>query len=222
MTIGRPTAVLFDFGSTLFAHASLTDTIVERAARLGTSVTRGRAIELAEQIRVAAHSANELQHARDLDRAVWAARWTLLYSMADVEVPGLGASLYEAFHAPDEWHPYEATADVLFWLHVAGVPVGVVSNTGWDVRRVFEHHGLDGLVSTFVLSCEVGCVKPSREMFDLACERLGAPVSEVLMVGDDPIADAGAASAGLLTLLVPAAEAGSDNGLAAVQRLLGR
>ena len=98
----------------------------------------------------------------------------------------------------------------------------MVSNTGWDVRSVFEHHGLADLVSTFVLSYEVGCVKPGREMFDLACERLGRSAHEVLMVGDDPVADAGAAAAGLLTLLVPAAEPGVDNGLGAVQRLLTR
>ena len=222
MTIGRPSAVLFDFGSTLFAHASVADTILERAARLGAVVTRGRAIELAEQIRSAAHTPEELLRGRDLDRAVWAARWQELYGIADGDVPGLGAALYESLHAPDEWHPYEATADLLFWLHVAGVPVGVVSNTGWDIRTVFQHHGLDGLVSEFVLSCDVGCVKPSREVFDVACARLGAAAGEVLMVGDDPVADAGAAAAGLLTLLVPAAAPGVDNGLGAVQRLLAR
>ena len=47
-------------------------------------------------------------------------------------------------------------------------------------------------VRTFVLSYEVGEVKPSPEIFLEACFRLHADPAETLMVGDDPVADAGA------------------------------
>lgn len=222
MAIGVPRAVLFDFGNTLFAHASLIDTIGSCAADLGHPLPRSVASALAAEIETAAHAPEELSLGRDLDASRWAERWRVLYGLADREVAGLGDAVFASMHAPSEWTAYASTADLLFWLHVAGVPVGVVSNTGWDVRRVFAQHGLLEVVDAFVLSYEVGCVKPGREIFDLACDRLGLRADEVVMVGDDPVADAGAAHAGLLTVLVPAAAPGVDNGLSAVRRVLGQ
>ena len=206
-------AVLFDFGNTLFAHAPLSATIRAEAAALNREVTPAWAQSLAERINTAAHTPTELAHPRDLDSSVWVARWPLLYGLADNDVPGLGAALYRSMHAAGEWFPYAGTVNTLTTLQRAGVPVGIVSNTGWDVRAVFVHHGLDRGVRSFVLSCEVGVVKPNPHIFELACERLGSAPSETLMVGDDPVADAGAVRAGLTTLLLPAMPAGSANGV---------
>ena len=206
-------AVLFDFGNTLFAHAPLPATISAAAAALDRQVTSEWAQSVAERIHTAAHTPAELAHPRDLDSAVWAARWPLLYGIADDEVPGLGAALYRSMHTAGEWLPYAGTLNTLATLQQAGVPVGIVSNTGWDVRAVFVHHGLDRGVRSFVLSCEVGAVKPNPHIFELACDRLGSAPSETLMVGDDPVADAGAVRAGLTTLLVPAMPPGVANGV---------
>jgi HAD superfamily hydrolase (TIGR01549 family) len=206
-------AVLFDFGNTLFAHAPLPDTIVEACARLGRPQSVEWAVALDERIRLAAHTPEELTHPRDLDADVWRERWHVLYAVADDEVPGLGAELYRAMHAPDEWRPYAAAARTLRTLATAGVPVAIVSNTGWNVRAVFEHHGVVADVRTFVLSYEVGAVKPSAEIFLEACFRLHADPGETLMVGDDPVADAGAVRAGLTTLLLPALPPGAANGV---------
>ena len=209
-------AVLFDFGNTLFAHAPLPEVIVAEAGRLGHLVTGEWVQALADRIHRAAHSPVELAHPRDLDPSVWAARWPVLYAAGDDRVPGLGAALYRSMHAPAEWLPYAATERTLMALHDAGVPVGVVSNTGWDVRTVFAHHGLSGCVDAFVLSCEVGAVKPSAAIFERACAALRAHPADTLMVGDDRAADAGAVGAGLTTLLLPALPPGVDNGLGAV------
>jgi HAD superfamily hydrolase (TIGR01509 family) len=106
-------------------------------------------------------------------------------------------------------------------LHEARLAVGVVSNTGWDIRVAFSHRDLERYVDVFVLSYEVGCTKPDPAIFELAAERLDVAVSELLMVGDDPRADSGAVSAGLPTVLLPAAAPGGDNSLGLVSALVG-
>lgn len=212
-------AVLFDFGNTLFAHAALPEVIVAEARSLGHRVTGEWAAALAERVQHDAHTPDELAHPRDLDMQVWAARWPVLYAAGDGVVPGLGAALYRSMHDPVQWHPYAATAHTLQVLRTAGVPVGVVSNTGWDIRAVFAHHRLGPSVSTFVLSCDVGVTKPSADIFVHACRELGVAPEETLMVGDDAVADAGAVRAGLTTLLLPALPPHAANGVDAALRI---
>ncbi len=212
--------VLFDFGSTLFAHASLAETIEVACAELGEPCTDRWATALARRVEAAAHTAEELRHPRDLDSEVWYARWHVLYGLADGEVPGLGAAIYEAMHDPLQWRPYSTVATTLVRIHDAGVPIAIVSNTGWDVRAVLMAHHLDQFVSAYVLSYEVGSVKPAAAIFNAACDALGVPADNCLMVGDDGRADSGAVSAGLRVLLLPVPAPGADNGVDAAARIV--
>jgi HAD superfamily hydrolase (TIGR01509 family) len=104
--------------------------------------------------------------------------------------------LYDRHMAPSAWRPYPDTAEVLAALRARGVRVAVVSNIGWDLRPVFAAHGLEDLVDAFVLSFECGRQKPDPAIFRAACEELGVPPQETLMVGDDRRADGGAAALG--------------------------
>lgn len=212
--------VLFDFGNTLFGHAPLHDTVLAAAHRLGADVSPEWAREFSDGVHVAAHTAVELRHPRDLDAAVWFERWHVLYARADDEVPGLGAAVYAGMHAPLSWVPFAETIRTLQRLSAAAVPVAVVSNTGWDIRDVFVAHGLDQFVDHFLLSYEVGAVKPAPAIFLAACEAIGAEPSSTLMVGDDIAADGGATRAGLRSLLLPLVELGSDNGVGAAADLV--
>ena len=212
--------VLFDFGNTLFAHASLAETIEASCEALGKPRSTEWAEGFAARVQAAAHTAEELRHPRDLDMRVWHARWHVLYGLADDVVPGLGAAIYAAMHDPIQWRPYETAAATLAAIHQAGIPIAVVSNTGWDVRTVFVAHHLDRFVDAFVLSYEVGAVKPAVAIFDVACAELGVAATDCLMVGDDAHADAGAVAAGLRVLLVPARAAGSHNGVDAAARIV--
>lgn len=81
-------------------------------------------------------------------------------------------------------------------LREHGVRVGVVSNIGWDLRPVFRAHGLDAFVDAYVLSFEHGIQKPDARLFHTACTLLGQHPTDVVMVGDDRHADAGAAALG--------------------------
>lgn len=213
-------AVLFDFGNTLFAHSPLVETIGVEAAALGHRMGGDWAAQLASRIDAASQLPAELARGRDLSALVWRERFEVLYAAADDEVPGLGAAVFRAMHAPDRWIPYVSTAATLAAAHARLERVGVVSNTGWDVRAVFAHRGWEQLVTEFVLSYEVGVTKPAPEIFLAACAALGSDPHATLMVGDDPVADAGAVRAGLPTVLLPAAPPGADNGLAVVARLI--
>lgn len=212
--------VLFDFGSTLFAHAPLAETIESVCAELGEPRTADWAAALAARVETAAHTDDELRYPRDFDAAVWRERWHVLYALADDDVPGLGAAIYESMHDPQQWRPYATAAATLARIHRAGVRTAIVSNTGWDVRTVFAAQHLDHLVDAFVLSYEVGAVKPAAMIFRIACDAIGMPPGDCLMVGDDARADSGGVAVGLRVLLVPALAPGSDNGVEAAARIV--
>jgi FMN phosphatase YigB (HAD superfamily) len=213
--------VLFDFGNTLFAHDPLSITIAECARRLGVPMSAEQADDLADRIDAAAMTPDELAHVRDLDAAVWSRRWQILYGIADEWAARLGDEINRDMHDPLAWTPYLQTGPTLRALHDHGVAVGVVSNTGWDVRTVFAAHSMSEFVTSFTLSYEVGAVKPDRKIFDAACDSLGLASDQVVMVGDDPRADSGAVLAGIRALLLPALAPHTDNGVGAVLALAG-
>ncbi len=212
--------MLFDFGNTLFAHAPLAITIGRTAGTLGVQISEDDAVATAYRIDSAAMTPDELLHPRDLDSEVWKQRWQVLYSIADEWGEGIGAAVDADMHAPREWIPYPGTAATLRALHDNGVAVGIVSNTGWDVRTVFAEHGLSDTVDSFTLSYEAGFVKPDGEIFEAACASLNVLPAHAVMVGDDPRADSGAVRVGIRTLLLPAVPPNVDNGVSGVLNLV--
>jgi FMN phosphatase YigB (HAD superfamily) len=213
--------VLFDFGNTLFAHAPLAVTIAECARRLGVPMSDEQALDLANRIDAASMTPDELAHVRDLDAAVWSQRWKILYGIADEWIERLGESINADMHDPLAWVPYTATGETLRRLRDHGLKIGIVSNTGWDVKTVFAAHSMAEFVTSFTLSYRIGAVKPDRRIFDAACESLDLAPHEVVMVGDDPRADSGSVLAGIRTLLVPALPPHTDNGVACILDLAG-
>jgi HAD superfamily hydrolase (TIGR01509 family) len=75
-------------------------------------------------------------------------------------------------------------------------------------------------VDAFVLSYEVGVMKPGAGIFSAACSALGVAPQDALMVGDNPRADGGACDLGMRTLLLPYSPAGREHGLRAVLDLV--
>lgn len=106
-------------------------------------------------------------------------------------------------------------------MSASGVPIGVVSDIGWDLRPIFEHYGAAGFVSTWVLSFEHGTEKPDAHMFELGCQGLGSAPGRTLMVGDSVEKDAGAARAGLTALTLPTHSGIGDRGLRHALKLAG-
>jgi putative hydrolase of the HAD superfamily len=215
------TAVLFDFSGTLFRIESteswLRGALDEAGVRLPEAevVSAAKALEEAgalpggaPPLRVPGELA-EVWRARDLSAERHRAAYTGLSRLVPLPDPALHDVLYDRHMNPAAWQPYPDAAEVLRALRERGVPVGVVSNIGWDPRPVFRAHGLDRWIDAYVLSYEHGVHKPDPELFAVACEALGADPRRTVMVGDDRRADGGAAALGCRVHFVdhlPAAE----------------
>jgi putative hydrolase of the HAD superfamily len=202
------TAVLFDFSGTLFrvestdawlrgvlagAEIRLTEAELTAAARALKAV--GALPGGGDPARVPEELAGTWK-IRDRSAALHRAAYTGLSRQVRLPDPALHDALYDRHMSPAAWAPYPDAVEVLRTLRERGVPVGVVSNIGWDLRPVFRAHGLDRYIDTYVLSFEHGIQKPDPRLFAMACEALGADPRETLMVGDDRRADGGATALG--------------------------
>lgn len=109
-------------------------------------------------------------------------------------------SLYSKVVDPASWAPYPDTVEVLETLRSRGLKVAVVSNIAFDIRPAFQAAGAE--VDEFVLSFEVGSVKPDPQIFRVALERVGVSAPETVMVGDSEENDGAARSLGCGFVLV--------------------
>ena len=212
-------AVLFDFGDTLFHRAGGPPLLVELAGSNG--VTEDQAVKLWDEVQQRARTPEALAKGRDLDVEAHRREWLALYSGFDGLAEGLGAAVYEHEMGPAGWVPFTDVKPVLIALREAGIKVGVVSDTGWDIRVPFTHSGIHELVDAYALSYEVGVIKPAPEMFLAACQQLGVRPERALMVGDNPVADADALAVGMPVHLLPLVAPNGPRGLDSVLRLAG-
>ncbi|MGH3415593.1 MAG: HAD family hydrolase, partial [Actinocrinis sp.] len=123
--------------------------------------------------------------------------------------------------AQDSWYAYDDTVPVLRELAARGVPIGVASDTVWDLRRDFAAVGLGEVVGAYALSFQLGCEKPDPRMFLKPCADLGVDPRRTLMVGDNPARDGGAAACGLRAFVLPTESRTGERGLRDVLRLVG-
>ncbi|MFE9783425.1 HAD family hydrolase [Streptomyces sp. NPDC005775] len=200
--------VLFDFSGTLFRIESVRSWLAATLAERGVSVDDTDFERYVQELEASGALPGGPPPQRvpgDLASA-WASRdesagahreaYTGLARQVRLPHPGLHDALYGRHRTPAAWHPYPDAAEVLASLRGRDVAIGVVSNIGWDVRPVFRAHGLDTWVQEYVLSFEHGVRKPDARLFHTACTLLGQRPTDVVMVGDDRYADAGAAALG--------------------------
>ncbi|MFF2847874.1 HAD family hydrolase [Streptomyces sp. NPDC058001] len=200
--------VLFDFSGTLFRVESTESWLRAALDASGTAVPEPEFTRLSAELDAAGALPGGASPARVPDglTEAWASRdrsaeqhraaYTGLARQVRLPGTGLHDTLYERHMTPAAWQPYPDTFEVLDGLRARGVPVGVVSNIGWDLRPVFREHGLDPYVGAYVLSFEHGIQKPDPRLFGAACDALNVDARNVLMVGDDRHADCGATALG--------------------------
>ncbi len=225
-------AVLFDFSDTLFwrngadrlrALLSPTDSTASNQADGASHANGVDHVALANvwsEVKRAAATPQELAKHRDSSAEAHRRCWVELLRPFNEFHPNAAEMLYADQPNPVGWEPYDDTIEVLETLHANGVPIGVVSDIGWDLRPIFAHHGVDHCVSTWVLSYEHGTEKPDPRLFELGCVGLGSSPSTTLMIGDSVEKDAGAARAGLTALTLPAHDGLGERGLRHVLALL--
>ena len=204
--VQRPAAVLFDFSSTLF--------YVESAEQALLAALGAEFVEHADEMRRwgainGSSTPDELPpeladawHRRDLSAAAHRAAYAGLSRHAGLR-PEHSDALYDRGIAPEAWTPFRETLPMLRRLHEDGIPVGMVSNIGWDPRPVLAMHGADPYIDRVVLSYERGVEKPDPAIFRLACAELGVDPADAVMIGDNPDADGAAVEVGMRFVLVP-------------------
>ncbi|WP_210571347.1 HAD family hydrolase [Streptomyces sp. GESEQ-4] len=202
------TAVLFDFSGTLFRVESTESWLRGALTEVGIELPEPELTETAQALRMAGalpgggdperlpSEVAEVWDVRDQSAELHRAAYTGLSRQVPLPDPELHDALYERHMLPAAWSPYPDAAEVLHTLSERGIPVGVVSNIGWDLRPVFREHGLDPYIDVYVLSYEHGIRKPDPRLFAKACAKLGVEPRDALMVGDDRRADGGAATLG--------------------------
>ena len=210
-------AVLFDYSGTLFrleeddswfegmqVDEREVDGHVQAELMRRLTAPTGIFKEMTAASNVAAGAAAEAYRAwvnRDLEPHLH--REAYLHVLRKSGLPDHHAeALYDRVIDPASWTPYPDTAEVLGGLHRRGIKTAVVSNIAFDVRPAFQAIGAADDVDEFVLSFEVGAVKPDAAIFEAALTRLGVAAEDAVMVGDSEEADGGARALGCGFLLV--------------------
>jgi HAD superfamily hydrolase (TIGR01509 family) len=216
-------AVLFDFAGTLFVPKPATVQVREVANALGLALVESECERLAAEFlhvgmpggpypESVPHEVSLAYANRDLGPDEHRNAYMAL--MSTVSAPEeFATKLYDRILVADGWVPYSDALDTVQTLIDHKMPVGLVSNVGFDLRPILTAHGMQALAAHATLSFEHGVTKPSPEIFRLALASLRVEAPTTLMVGDHPEADGGAAALGMQTLILPMSPAGSQHGL---------
>jgi HAD superfamily hydrolase (TIGR01509 family) len=200
-------AVLFDAGDTLIRLSGSGEALLHQAAA-GLGVDPLDSEEVARvwrRVLDRSGTAEELAKGRDLSNARHHEVWTALYDAAGCEelARGLSEQLYALTVRAESWEAFPDTVPTLKALRERGLRVGVVSDTGFDLRPAMELLGLTPFLDTVVMSYEYGVCKPAATVFLTACDQLRVDPERTLMVGDNPLTDSGAVTAGMYVFLLP-------------------
>jgi FMN phosphatase YigB (HAD superfamily) len=217
--MGAFDGVLFDFGHTLFDAIAPEACIAQFRDVSGVDVDPVVFVAEWETIRQRARQPDELAKGRDLSADAHRRCWLELLAPFNGLASGLAEFMYGCESSPKGWRPYPDTRTVLEELQRREIPVGVVSDCGWDIREVFAAYELQELVGSFDLSYEHGACKPDRRLFESACAQLAIEPARTLMVGDNWLTDGGAAAIGITALILPARDRTAFPALASVLEL---
>jgi len=216
-------AVLFDNGGTLTHRTSPVAAIRALAARVDVTISEEEAArywrrskELGKVLKA------ERRRSRNLSRKDHRESYVAAYAPIEEIAPGLADAMYDEWKTnPLTMVPYPDAPGVLKSFSAAGIPIAIVSNTGWSIDQGYAATGLDAFVATFVLSCDLGIAKPAPEPFLTACERLGVSPEKTLMVGNNRLADSGSICIGCHCLILPPVPPGATRGLRAAVDMAG-
>lgn len=217
-------AVLFDAGDTLIQLAGSGETLLHQAAAsLGAHRLEPEDVaEVWQRVLDRSSTAEELAKGRDLSSARHHEVWTALYRAAGAErlAAGLSNELYALTISADSWAAFPDTLPTLAAVRDRGLRVGVLSDTGFDLRPAMDQLGLSPYLDSVVMSFETGVCKPAVKAFLTACDQLQVDPQRTLMVGDNPLTDSGAVAAGMYVFLLPRPSRTGPRGLAHILSLL--
>jgi putative hydrolase of the HAD superfamily len=195
-------AVLFDMGGTLVK--------AEPTAETYSRILKAHGIELpVEEIAVAwerAKKSLDFRKMLELGASFWVKINLLILENLGIKHDAL--PLAEAMDR--EWWKYASVSlypealMLLRELKGKHVKIGIVTNgLQADVKKVLSKLNLEGFFDVEASIDAVGKMKPEKEIFIYAVEKLGLQPQEALFIGDDTEIDyKGATKAGLRALLI--------------------
>jgi HAD superfamily hydrolase (TIGR01509 family) len=217
-------AVLFDFSNTIFRMVDIGSWLRRVAAHTGRAdalAEPAAVAELADALDDAIRRPDIRARQEGRDISAEAHRRAMYAWFAEVEfLRGHEQAAYDLMADKESWQPYPDTEPVLRALRQRGIPLGIVSDFGWDLRIHLAHHGLADLFDAVVLSYEVGFEKPDPRIYLRACDELGVDPRATLMVGDSPVRDGGANAVGMRAFILSAEHRTGERGLHQVLSLL--
>ncbi len=117
---------------------------------------------------------------------------------------------------------YDDSVPFLTGLRAQGIPVALVSNCGDTTRSLLEDLGVVPLADAVILSCEVGSMKPSPDIYVCALEELGVAATDAVFIDDQPGFCVGAEAVGVRAFQITRADLDgqvSGSGLPVVRSL---
>jgi putative hydrolase of the HAD superfamily len=217
-------AVLFDAGDTLIRLSGSGEKLLHRAAAaLGADPLDPDGVaQVWQRVLDRSGTAEELAKGRDLSNARHRDVWIALYEAAGCErlASGLSEELYALTVSAESWEVFPDTLPTLKAVRDRGLRVGIVSDTGFDLRPAMDLLGLSPFVDTVVMSFEYGICKPAATVFLTACDQMRVRPERALMVGDNPLTDSGAVTAGMYVFLLPRPAKTGPRGLGHILSLI--
>ena len=224
--ISHPAAVFFDAYGTIismqqdisppeYVHQGL----AERGVRLpATTVARAVAIEATffRERQVHVHTPEQLAELR------MAAAGVLRDALGGDEacplsldvVLGLILGAFKTVLLPD-------APEAIARVRRAGMAAGVLSNFSYVLPLLLQELQIRELLDPIVTSADVGAEKPSPEIFEAAAARVGAPVPECVLIGDDLANDIdGARAVGMPSIWIARDGAPAPSGVLTARTLV--
>jgi putative hydrolase of the HAD superfamily len=118
---------------------------------------------------------------------------------------------------------YDDSVPFLAALREQGILIALVSNCGDTTRSLLDYLGIPPLADSLVLSCEVGSMKPSPDIYVSALEDLGVAAADAVMIDDQPSFCVGAEAVGVRAIQITRGELDgqvSGSGFPVVRSLL--
>jgi putative hydrolase of the HAD superfamily len=195
-------AVLFDLGGTLVSTTEIPE--VYRRMLEAHGITRS--VEEISRAQKEVEKQLDIQELAVLFEEYWI-RWNLLILRRlgiEENAEALAETIAERWWDYADVMLYPDVEETLRKLRAMGLKVGIVTNgLKSDYRQILEKVGLLDFFDIKVGIDNVGKMKPHRDIFLYALNKLEASPTETLFVGDELIADyEGAKKAGLTPLLI--------------------
>lgn len=97
---------------------------------------------------------------------------------------------------------FDDSVPFLAGLRASGMAIALVSNCGDTTRALLDYLGVIPLADAVVLSCEIGSMKPSPDIYRTALEDLGVAAADAVMIDDQPSFCAGAEAVGVRAIQI--------------------